>query len=71
MIHTIRSFAGQAPNVLAEEYIQMNLDSRVQSTEQAKEWLGKQLEELKAKVERRMKSCKPSGQKMTSSPRRQ
>ena len=44
--------AGQVPNVLAKEYIQLNLESRVNVTEQAKEWLGEQLEDLKAKVER-------------------
>lgn len=44
--------SGKVPNVLVEEYIQLNLESRVNSSEQAKEWLGKQLEELKAKVER-------------------
>jgi succinoglycan biosynthesis transport protein ExoP len=44
--------AGQVPNALASEYVQLNLESRVQTTEQAKQWLAKQLDELKAKVER-------------------
>jgi capsular exopolysaccharide synthesis family protein len=55
--------AGQAPNILAEEYIQMNLDFRVQSTEQAQEWLGKQLEDLKAKVERADEAMQAFGSK--------
>src|SRR4030043_1999389 len=37
---------------MAEEYIQLSLESRVNSSEKAKEFLTKQLEELKAKVER-------------------
>jgi succinoglycan biosynthesis transport protein ExoP len=39
-------------NALAREYIQQNLEARVVATEQAKEWLNKQLDLLKAKVER-------------------
>ena len=42
----------QASNTLAATYIQQNLEARFVSTEQAKEWLTKQLEDLKAKVER-------------------
>ena len=42
----------QASNSLAAAYIQQNLEARFVSTEQAKEWLTKQLEDLKAKVER-------------------
>jgi len=42
----------QVPNTLAATYIQQNLEARFVSTEQAKEWLTKQLEDLKAKVER-------------------
>src|SRR4030043_2284284 len=42
----------QASNTLATTYIQQNLEARFVSTEQAKEWLTKQLEDLKAKVER-------------------
>jgi polysaccharide biosynthesis transport protein len=55
--------AGQVPNVLAEEYIQLSLDSRVSSTEQAKEWLGKQLEDLKAKVENAEEALQAFGSK--------
>jgi len=39
-------------NTLAKEYIQQNLEARLIATEQAKEWLTKQLDVLKAKVER-------------------
>ncbi len=39
-------------NELASTYIQQNLETRFYATEQAKEWLTKQLEDLKAKVER-------------------
>ena len=42
----------QASNILAGNYIQQNLELRFIATEQAKEWLTKQLEDLKAKVER-------------------
>jgi len=41
----------QVSNSLAAAYIQQNLEARFVSTEQAKEWLTKQLEDLKAKVE--------------------
>ncbi len=44
--------SGRVPNTLAKEYIQQNLETRFIATEQAKEWLTKQLEVLKAKVER-------------------
>lgn len=55
--------AGRAPNLLAEEYIQMSLESRTSTTEQAKEWLAKQLEELKAKVERADEALQAFGSK--------
>ena len=45
-------FSAQVSNSLAAAYIQQNLEARFVSTEQAKEWLGKQLDDLKAKVER-------------------
>jgi polysaccharide biosynthesis transport protein len=44
--------SARAANTLAQEYIRMNMENRFTNTEQAKEWLTKQLEELKAKVER-------------------
>ncbi len=37
---------------LASAYIQQNLETRFYATEQAKEWLTRQLDDLKAKVER-------------------
>ena len=55
--------SGKVPNVVAEEYIQLTLESRVNTTEQAKEWLGKQLEELKAKVERSEEALQAFGSK--------
>ena len=39
-------------NTLATTHIYQNLETRVTATEQAKEWLNRQLEVLKAKVER-------------------
>jgi succinoglycan biosynthesis transport protein ExoP len=42
----------QVSNSLAAAYIQHNLEARFVSTEQAKEWLTRQIEDLKAKVER-------------------
>jgi len=42
----------QVSNTLATTYIQQNLESRFTATQQAKEWLTGQLEDLKAKVER-------------------
>ena len=45
------SLSTQVSNSLAAAYIQQNLEARFVSTEQAKEWLTKQLEDLKAKVE--------------------
>ena len=46
------SLSTQVSNSLAAAYIQQNLEARFVSTEQAKEWLTKQLEDLKAKVEK-------------------
>ena len=40
------------PNTLATTYIQQSVESRFISMEQVKEWLSKELEDLKAKVER-------------------
>jgi capsular exopolysaccharide synthesis family protein len=42
----------QVPNTLASNYIQQSVENRFIATEQVKEWLSKQLEDLKAKVER-------------------
>jgi succinoglycan biosynthesis transport protein ExoP len=41
----------RVPNLLAKEYIQMNLESRLDTKEQAKEWLTKQLDDLRSRVE--------------------
>jgi len=64
-----RELSGRVPNTLAKEYIQQNLETRFIATEQAKEWLTKQLEVLKAKVER-ADEILPSPPSMTSSPSR-
>ncbi len=53
----------QVSNTLAAAYIQQNLEARFVSTEQAKEWLGRQLEDLKAKVERADESLQEFGSK--------
>jgi len=42
----------RVPNTLATAYIQQNLETRFTSTEKAREWLNRQLADLKAKVER-------------------
>jgi succinoglycan biosynthesis transport protein ExoP len=44
--------SAKVPNNLAAAYIQQSVESRFIATEQVKEWLTKQLEDLKAKVER-------------------
>ena len=44
--------SAQVPNTLATNYIQQNLESRFNATEQAKDWLSKQIDILKAKVEK-------------------
>jgi polysaccharide biosynthesis transport protein len=41
----------RVPNLLAKEFIQMNLEARLDTKEQAKEWLTKQLDELRSRVE--------------------
>ena len=46
------NLAKQIPNTLAELYIQQNLETRFKATEQAKEWLTRQLDDLKGKVEK-------------------
>jgi succinoglycan biosynthesis transport protein ExoP len=44
--------SAEIPNALATNYIQQSVENRFTATEQIREWLTKQLEELKAKVER-------------------
>ncbi len=53
----------QVSNSLAAAYIQQNLEARFVSTEQAKVWLTKQLEDLKAKVERADEDLQEFGSK--------
>jgi GumC protein len=51
------------PNTLAETYIQQNLETRFLATQQAKEWLTGQLDDLKAKVERADEAVQAFGSK--------
>ena len=53
----------QVPNTLAMNYIQQSLENRFVNTEQAREWLTKQLEDLKAKVERAEEALQTFGSK--------
>jgi capsular exopolysaccharide synthesis family protein len=53
----------QVPNTLAATYIQQNLENRFTSTEQAKEWLTRQLDDLKGKVERADETLQAFGSK--------
>ena len=57
------SLSTQVSNSLASAYIQQNLEARFVSTEQAKEWLTRQLEDLKAKVERADENLQGFGSK--------
>lgn len=45
-------FAAKAVNATARAYIEFNLENKFEATLHAKEWLEKQLEDMKAKVER-------------------
>ena len=53
----------QVPNTLATSYIQQSVENRFIATEQVKEWLSKQLEDLKAKVERADEALQAFGSK--------
>jgi len=55
--------SAQVPNTLAAAYIQQNLEIRFIATQQAKEWLTGQLEDLKAKVERADEALQAFGSK--------
>ena len=48
---------------LASAYIQQNLETRFHATEQARDWLTKQLDDLKAKVERADEALQAFGSK--------
>jgi uncharacterized protein involved in exopolysaccharide biosynthesis len=50
-------------NTLADSYIQLNVESRFIATEKIRDWLTKQLEDLKAKVERADESLQAFGSK--------
>ena len=53
----------QVPNTLAATYIQQSLEGRFVATQQAKEWLTTQLDDLKAKVERADEALQDFGSK--------
>jgi len=55
--------SSQVSNALASSYIQQNLENRFIATQQAKEWLTGQLEDLKAKVERAEEALQAFGSK--------
>ncbi len=55
--------SSQVANTLATAYIQQNLETRFIATQQAKEWLTGQLEDLKAKVERADEALQAFGSK--------
>ncbi len=55
--------ATRVPNTLAATYIQQSLEARFTSTEQAKEWLTRQLEDLKGKVEKADETLQAFGSK--------
>lgn len=55
--------SARVPNTLAEHYIQQSVENRFLATEQVKEWLTKQLEDLKAKVERADEALQAFGSK--------
>ena len=55
--------SSQVSNALASSYMQQNLESRFIATQQAKEWLTGQLEDLKAKVERADEALQAFGSK--------
>jgi len=55
--------SAQVPDNLATAYIQQSLETRFIATQQAKEWLTGQLEDLKAKVERADEALQSFGSK--------
>jgi exopolysaccharide transport family protein len=55
--------SSQVPDTLAAAYIQQSLETRFIATQQAKEWLNGQLDDLKAKVERADEALQAFGSK--------
>jgi len=53
----------ETPNTLALAYVQHNLETRFTATDKAKEWLTRQLEDLKGKVERADENVQAFGSK--------
>lgn len=46
------ALSANVANAVAKSYIEFNIESKFDATQQAREWLEKQLEEMKARVER-------------------
>ena len=55
--------SSQVSNVVAETYIQMNLENRMSATERAREQLNEQMESMKAKVEQSDEELQAFGSK--------
>jgi capsular exopolysaccharide synthesis family protein len=55
--------SARVANLLASNYIQQNLEAHFVTTDQAKEWLTKQLQDLKGKVERADENLQAFGSK--------
>lgn len=55
--------SARVPDELAAAYLQQTLEARFNATEQARDWLTKQLEDLKAKVERAEEALQAFGSK--------
>ncbi|MBM4277980.1 MAG: polysaccharide biosynthesis tyrosine autokinase [Deltaproteobacteria bacterium] len=55
--------SAKVPNILAATFIQQSLENRFVNTEKAREWLIRQLEGLKAKVERAEEALQSFGSK--------
>ncbi len=55
--------SAQVVNTLADSYIQLSVEGRFIATEKIREWLTKQLEDLKAKVERADEALQAFGSK--------
>jgi succinoglycan biosynthesis transport protein ExoP len=60
---TYPDLSARVSNALATTYIQQNLENRFVATQQAKEWLSGQLEDLRAKVERADEALQSFGAK--------
>jgi len=46
-----RNFAAEVANALAETYVRQNLEKKISGTEKARQWLGKEFNQLKEKLD--------------------